>query len=146
MCVYAKEMKWISKKIFSKKHKKLCVCEYYHILPLSDSKISFFLSFFLSPLIHNHVKALFMIHLILRDFHEIEHDKWVARQSQANEKVRNIFSELSQTLLFHVNDYFHSTSLFRIAITFTHAKKRKKEVFYPPKLCLRKVKIKQIYF
>lgn len=34
------------------------------------------------PLIHNHVKALFMIHLILRDFHEIEHGKWVARKSE----------------------------------------------------------------
>lgn len=36
----------------------------------------------LPHLIHNHVKALFMIHLILRDFHEIEHGKRLASESQ----------------------------------------------------------------
>lgn len=53
-------------------------------------------------LIHNHAKALFMIHLILRDFHEIEHGRAGYMEKVHDTNIR--FSSCHKTLPFHVND------------------------------------------
>lgn len=79
--MYAKEMKWISKKILQKGG-KVWVWKYYHISSAHSLQRP-------GPFIHNHVKALFMIHLISRDFHEIEHGKSSHEAGRRMKKRKN---------------------------------------------------------
>lgn len=74
-------MKWISKKTLQKGG-KVWVWKYYHISSAHSLQRP-------GPFIHNHVKALFMIHLISRDFHEIEHGKSSHEAGRRMKKRKN---------------------------------------------------------